>query len=184
MVSSVARIPAVSIKRNPMPSMVISSSMLSRVVPAMFEIMALSSFNKALRRVDFPAFGGPTMVIGMPRLITFPMAKESMSCLRVAVIFSSNSRRDSRSAKATSSSAKSNSNSMRLAKSSNSWRSCLISLLNPPRICCRAIWWLAAFSAAITSATASACAKSILPFKNARRVNSPGCAGRMPCATK
>ena len=42
----------------------------------------------------------------------------------------------------------------------------------------------AAFDEAITSATASACDKSILPFKKARWVNSPGNAGLAPVSIK
>jgi hypothetical protein len=40
-----------------------------------------------------------------------------------------------------------------------------ISLEKPPRICCIAIWWEAALSEDIRSATASACDKSSLPFR-------------------
>ncbi|CAI8340329.1 MAG: Uncharacterised protein [Gammaproteobacteria bacterium] len=38
-------------------------SIASTVVPAMSEIIILSSFNKLLTNVDFPAFGLPTMDI-------------------------------------------------------------------------------------------------------------------------
>ena len=58
--------------------MVISSSIESRVVPAMEEIMALSSWSRAFNRVDFPAFGGPIIAMGTPFLITLPRAKESI----------------------------------------------------------------------------------------------------------
>jgi hypothetical protein len=52
--------------------------------------------------------------------------------------------------------------------------------LKPPRSCCMATSWAAAFCVAIRSATASAWERSILPFRKARRVNSPGWAMRAP----
>ena len=71
-----------------MPPIEISSSMVSLVVPAMSDTMARSSFNSAFKRVDFPAFGAPTIATGIPFLMTLPRAKESMSCLRTLAIFS------------------------------------------------------------------------------------------------
>jgi hypothetical protein len=61
-----------------MPPMVISSSIVSRVVPAISLTMARSSFNKAFKRVDFPTLGSPTMATGIPFFITLPMANESI----------------------------------------------------------------------------------------------------------
>lgn len=55
--SSVVRIPAVSRNRNSTPSMLVRSSMTSRVVPAMSETRARSSLSRRFSRVDFPAFG-------------------------------------------------------------------------------------------------------------------------------
>ena len=62
----VSRIPAVSINRKLIPSITISSSTVSRVVPAISETMARSSFNRAFNKVDFPTFGSPTMATGIP----------------------------------------------------------------------------------------------------------------------
>ena len=155
-VSSVVRIPAVSMNRNLMPSIVISSSIASRVVPAISLTMALSSFNSAFNNVDLPTLGAPTIEIGIPLLITLPVEKESTKCFKTLIIRCSKSSNCLRSANSTSSSEKSSSNSIKEAKFNNSSRNTLISLLNPPRICCIAIWWEALLSLAIKSATASA----------------------------
>ena len=80
--SVVSRIPAVSINRNPTPPIEISSSMVSRVVPAISLTIALSSFKSAFNKVDFPTFGSPTMATGIPFLSTFPTAKESISLFK------------------------------------------------------------------------------------------------------
>ena len=52
--SVVSRNPAVSMNRNRIPSIVISSSMVSRVVPGISETMARSSSTNAFKRVLFP----------------------------------------------------------------------------------------------------------------------------------
>lgn len=53
--SELSRIPAVSTNLMVCPSIVISSSIVSRVVPGMFVTIARSSSNKAFKRDDFPA---------------------------------------------------------------------------------------------------------------------------------
>ena len=45
------------------------SSITSRVVPFISDTIALSSFNILFKSVDFPEFGGPAIVIGIPFLI-------------------------------------------------------------------------------------------------------------------
>ena len=77
--SFVSRIPAVSINLKPIPPIDISSSIVSLVVPAISLTMARSSFNKAFSKVDFPTLGSPTIATGIPFLITFPTAKESIN---------------------------------------------------------------------------------------------------------
>ena len=52
--------------------MVIISSIVSLVVPAMEETIALFSLRILFRRVDFPAFGLPAMTVLTPFLIAFP----------------------------------------------------------------------------------------------------------------
>lgn len=64
--SWVVRRPAVSMKRKRWPPMVIVSSTVSRVVPAMSETMARSSPVRAFRRVLLPALTAPTMATGTP----------------------------------------------------------------------------------------------------------------------
>ena len=76
--SLVSLIPAVSINLKPIPPIAISSSTVSLVVPAMSETIARSSLRSALSKVDFPTLGSPTIATGIPFLITFPTAKESI----------------------------------------------------------------------------------------------------------
>ena len=137
--SFVSRIPAVSIKRKFIPWIFSSSSIVSRVVPAISETMARSSFSKAFKSVDFPTFGSPTIATGIPFLMTFPTAKESINRFKTNSIRVNNSLNCVLSANTTSSSAKSNSSSIKEAKFKSSSRNFEISLLNPPRICCIAI---------------------------------------------
>ena len=160
--------------------MSISSSMASLVVPAIWLTIAFSSFNKAFNKVDFPTLGSPTIATGIPFFNTFPKAKESISRFKTALIFSTSRLNSALSANSTSSSAKSSSNSIKLAKLSSCSRKFLISLLNPPRICCKATWCEAAEFEEIKSATASAWVRSIFPFKKARSVNSPALAFLAP----
>ena len=78
MVSVVSLIPAVSINLKLIPPMLISSSMVSLVVPAISLTMARCSFKRAFKRVDLPTLGSPTMATGIPFFKTFPVANESM----------------------------------------------------------------------------------------------------------
>ena len=165
---SVWRMPAVSIKRKVIPWRLMVSSITSRVVPSMSDTMARSSFSKALSRVLFPTLVLPTMATGMPFLITLPREKEAHKreinvSIPMAILRSSD-----RSANSTSSSEKSSSSSNREVMCNSSIRSFISSSENPPRIWLNAILWAAAEDEAIRSATASACERSILPFKKAR----------------
>ena len=179
-VSLVSRIPAVSMKRKVIPLMFTVSSMTSRVVPWMSLTMALSSFNKTLRSVDFPAFVSPIIATGTPFLITLPTLNEYTRRAITFSMLSASCNNAERSANSTSSSLKSNSNSIIEVKLSSFSRRSVSSLLNPPRIWLMARRWVAADVEAIKSATASAWLRSILPFKKALCVNSPGCARRQP----
>lgn len=111
MESAVWRIPAVSISRNTRPLIVMVSSMVSRVVPGMSDTIALSSPVRALSRVDFPAFGLPTIATGIPFLIALPVRYESANDLVTLRRFCVSSARCVRSANSTSSSEKSSSSS-------------------------------------------------------------------------
>ena len=55
--------------------------MISLVVPAISETIALSSFSNALSKVDFPTLGCPTIATGTPFLRTLPIANESIKFL-------------------------------------------------------------------------------------------------------
>ena len=74
-----------------MPSIEISSSIVSLVVPAISDTMARSSFKSALRSVDLPTLGSPTIATGIPFLITLPTAKESIKRFNTKVMRSINS---------------------------------------------------------------------------------------------
>ena len=180
MASVVARIPAVSINRNWMPLMFITSSMVSRVVPGISETMARSSFSKAFNRVDLPALGLPAITVFTPFLITLPSLNDSANGCSNSCIRSINAISCSRLANSTSSSLKSSSSSISEAKFKSCVRRSFIWLLKPPRICCKASCCDADEEEAIKSATASACERSIRPCIKARRVNSPGLAERAP----
>ena len=172
--------PAVSKNLNSTPFKTIVSSITSLVVPAISETMALSSFNKTFNNVDLPALGEPTMATGIPFLITFPNENESSRLFVLAATLFTRSTNCWRSANSTSSSLKSNSSSTNDAKFNNSCLNTLISSLKPPLIWCIATWCAALEFAEIKSAMASVCDKSILPFKKARKENSPGPANRAP----
>ena len=77
MTSEVSRMPAVSMKRKRVPLITQVSSMMSRVVPAMSETIALSSPTRALRSVDLPALGAPRIATGTPDFMALPDLKES-----------------------------------------------------------------------------------------------------------
>ena len=69
---SVSRRPAVSMRTKGTPPILMDSSMVSLVVPGMSVTMARSSWRRAFRRLDFPAFGRPTMAVLRPSLIMRP----------------------------------------------------------------------------------------------------------------
>ena len=74
MKSEVVRSPAVSATRKRMPSISRFSTITSRVVPGMSVTMALLSRNSAFRRLDFPAFVGPTSATRTPSRTNLPTA--------------------------------------------------------------------------------------------------------------
>ena len=71
---SVFLIPAVSINFNGIPFIVTNSSIVSLVVPSILVTMALSSFNIALSKDDFPAFGFPIIAVFIPSFIILPFS--------------------------------------------------------------------------------------------------------------
>ena len=115
--SVVFLIPAVSINLNLYPSIFNSSSIASLVVPGMSDTIAFSSFNKLFNSVDLPTLGAPNIATGIPFFITLPKLKDRISFSNSILISDNNSLNCFLSANSTSSSAKSSSNSIRLAKS-------------------------------------------------------------------
>jgi len=162
------------------PSTCNTSSTVSRVVPGISDTIARSSSSSMLSSDDLPTFGLPAITTGMPFLITLPSLNEEISLSTIFLILMTVSVIANRSANCTSSSLKSSSSSIREAKVISSFLSFSIPSEKPPRNCVAARRCDAAESAAIRSATASACERSILPFMKALRVNSPGMAGFTP----
>ena len=110
--SSVSRMPAVSMNRNITPPRLSVSSIVSRVVPAISETIALSSPRSAFSKVLLPVFVAPTIATGTPFLMALPRLKESVR-RTIWVNVSSNAPNSERLANSTSSSLKSSSSSRR-----------------------------------------------------------------------
>ena len=70
--SFVFRSPAVSMNLYFIPSIIITSSIASLVVPGMSLTIAFCSFSKVFNSDDFPEFGLPAIATGTPFLIAFP----------------------------------------------------------------------------------------------------------------
>ena len=104
------------------PSMIKRSSIVSLVVPGIAETMALSSLSNALSNVDFPALGRPAITVETPSWMAFPNWKLSNNFFIEIKILLTKNERFVRSANSTSSSPKSNSNSIKLAKFNRSVR--------------------------------------------------------------
>ena len=148
----------------------------------MSDTIARSSPSSEFSSELLPALTAPTMATGTPFLTMLPWRNEDASFSTWASVPFTSSWSFSLSANSTSSSLKSSSSSRREAISSSSLRRPSNSLENPPLSWFIATLWDAELVAEITSATASACARSILPFRKARRVNSPGSAIRQPAS--
>ena len=73
--SSVSRIPAVSMRRRPRSLRRTDSSSTSLVVPATSVTIARSCPERRLRREDLPAFGLPRMTVRMPSERILPESK-------------------------------------------------------------------------------------------------------------
>ena len=170
--------------RKRVPSITQVSSMISRVVPAISETMALSSPKRTLSNVDFPELGAPRMATGTPDFIAFPARKEAArEETRERRSFNKSLKR-ARSANSTSSSEKSSSSSRSPANPIKASRKAPISRENPPLSCEIASLWAPRCSEAMRSATASAWVRSRRPFRKARCVNSPGPASLHPAITR
>ena len=71
-ISSVLRIPAVSIIFKVISFNCIVSSRVSLVVPAISVTIALSSLTKIFKRLDLPALGFPNITVLIPSVINLP----------------------------------------------------------------------------------------------------------------
>ena len=138
-VSSVVRIPAVSINRNRMSSMTMLSSIVSRVVPAISDTIALCSPTRRFRRVLLPTFGAPIIATPTPLRIALPVWNEFLSFSTTSIVAMSICSNRLRSANTTSSSPKSNSNSSSEVSSISLFLKLLSVSEYPPRICVEAM---------------------------------------------
>ena len=179
--SACARIPAVSTRRTGTPSMARVSSIVSRVVPDTSETMARSAPSSALSSDDLPALGGPTIATLRPSRTNCPSSpsrRRRSSRSRTGARRPSNARRSGSGTSSGKSIAAASSSS----SAASSARSARTSPARPPPRFASAARMAERVSASMTSATAAAALRSILPLRNARRVNSPGCASRAPQA--
>lgn len=134
-VSVVLRSPAVSVIRIRCPPIVIVVCIASRVVPGIWDTIAIGSPASALISVDFPAFGAPAIVVGCPLRIACPWAYVSARDCIVSRVFCESRRSVSRSANVTSSSEKSSSSSRSDASWIRFWRSVSSCCENFPFVC-------------------------------------------------
>ena len=178
--SSVSRIPAVSIMFNIIPFKLICSSRTSLVVPAISVTIAFSSPTREFKREDFPAFGFPTITVEIPSFNIFPL---SLFASSLSIFFiTSDTIPDSFSGYPSRLMCSGSSNALSInAISCKTFpRISLIFSETEPESWLNELFNANSFLELITSITDSACERSILPFKNARFVNSPGSAGRAP----
>ena len=160
------------------PPKSIRTSITSRVVPATCEVIAASRPAKALRRVDFPAFGSPTIAASKPDRTRSALVAFLLSRFRLLRMDSKSSLTSSETSKGTSSSEKSIVTSIKDAALTRFARQSSTRRPSWPANTFCACRRCDSVSASIRSARPSTCTKSILPFSKLRRVNSPGSAIR------
>ena len=180
--SSAARSPAVSRSRRGMPATLISSSMMSRVVPGTSVTMARSMPRRALRRLDLPTFGRPTMTVLTPSRRMRPVSAPTSRRRTAADAASISTARCSAEAAGISSSGKSIPASMCATAPRICVRMSVTAWENAPASRSRAACAARVLFAAISSMTPSARARSSRPWRKARFVNSPASAGRAPAS--
>ena len=117
--SIVSRRPAVSSKVTGSPSRSIFTSITSRVVPAISDVIAASRPAKRLRSVDFPTLGEPRMATSNPCRRRSANTTPAASCSRLARTDRTNSITSGDTSNGTSSSAKSIVASIKAAARSN-----------------------------------------------------------------
>ena len=154
------------------------SSMISLVVPAISVTIALFSLSNAFNKEDFPTLGLPTMAKLNPSLIILPasapLSSTFISSIQLFKLFSTFL--GILGSISSSSSVKSTANSTKAITFSIYSLNLFICLDKYPELCIKADFIDKSVLALIRSITASACDKSILPFKKALLVNSPGSA--------
>ena len=157
--------------------------MASRVVPGISVTIARSVPSSALKSDDLPAFGRPAITSKAPSRSRSPSgAVFNRSATRSRTTH--HARRTVVSLTGpSSSSGKSMSYAISASSSKISARSTVRRFDKPRSSCWSARRRCTGEPASIRSAVASACSRSIFPLKTARRVNSPGAAGRAPAAT-
>ena len=92
-ISSVSRIPAVSINRKGTPLTLTYSSITSRVVPATSVTMAFSSLRSTFSKLDLPTFGRPIIAVANPSRKIFPcpaVSSNASTCPFTSLAFSTN----------------------------------------------------------------------------------------------
>ena len=158
------------------------SSIISLVVPAISVTIALFCLNNAFNKDDFPTLGLPTIAKLNPSLINFPSSALLRSEFISFIDFSKLSATFNGilGSISSSSSVKSTANSTNANMLSIYSLNLLISLDKYPLLCINADFIAKSVLAVIISITASAWDKSILPFKKALFVNSPGSASLAP----
>ena len=163
--SCVARKPAVSIKCTGKPAKLIVALMRSRVVPATGVTIASSSPASRLSKALFPTLGAPTKTNCIPSRKITPCVAACCNSAKRKLILCKRWCACALSKKSISSSGKSRVASTKMRKAVISSTRALIVWEKAPcneRVAARTA---ASLCAPIKSATASACAKSILPLR-------------------
>lgn len=176
--SAPSRSPAVSTTCSGTPSIWIVWRTMSRVVPAIGVTIASSAPASAFSRELLPAFGWPAITTWMPSRSSAPWCARCITRARFACRRSSWPCASAFCRKSISSSGKSSVASTSMRRCTSASRSACTSRENSPAMDRVALRAAASVLASIRSATASACARSSLPLRNARWVNSPGSATR------
>ena len=182
--SPASRSPAVSAKVTGTPPSSSRASTTSRVVPARAETIAASRPTSAFNREDFPAFGAPRIATTTPSRNRSPRPASA----RCALISAASAVAATPTASSNPAGKSSSSNSMKAScRASNAVSRAAqppYSLASAPSAWRSAWRRCPAVSAATRSTIPSAAVRSSLPCRKARRVNSPGSAGRAPAVTR
>ena len=179
-ISSVAtRNPAVSRNVTGSPRKSIRTSITSRVVPAISDVIAASRPASAFKSVDFPAFGAPMIATSNPSRMRSAIRLPSISRPMSPRTPDNRATTSGPTSTGTSSSAKSIVTSKSDAARIRSRRQRSASPPRAPENILCAWRRCASVSASISAPSPSTWVRSIRSFIRARRVNSPGSAIRV-----